>query len=316
MLITKSSLGSRHPLRAPLRGGRLYAILDGTSYTDLAGALAQSGLEYDSLFFGDDAVALAGEAPYICALDPTRATACRDLLQAALYRHAGFLIESDATLDTLRRHWKNWLTAEINEGSDMALFRFYDARILLAFVATLGPVEASAFFGPSNRLVALNALEPVALNLTTVVPASARRGLPKTQVYQVNDNQMAVFSAVTDDVFRTRLKSYLVEMFPEKGKNLKQPELDALIGNAINDCGRLGVCREGDVVAMAVARLLRPELVADEAYWEAVLKQRPNPNQRAGAFLDEIVYEMDREEEQGFFAKMTHWFDYGKEAAE
>ncbi len=33
------------------------------------------------------------------------------------------------------------------------MFRFFDARIALAFMATLGPADAVAFFGPVDALV-------------------------------------------------------------------------------------------------------------------------------------------------------------------
>lgn len=299
--------------RRPLRAGRLFAILDATSFANLPTTLQASGLPHASLFGGDDAVLLEGEAPYICALPGTQARAVRDLLQSARHPHAGFIIESGADMDTLRRHYKNWLTVTLEEGQDMALFRFYDARILLAFTATLTGTDANAFMGSVDRLVAVSPDHVVELTLGSTLPGISSARYLKGMPYAISPAQTEALTLVTDEVFRGRAKRFLRSVFWEQAEDLPEPTLDTLVAGAISDCGRLGVCREGDVIKMLVTRLLRPDLVEDDAYWDAVIDQRPNPNQRAGAFIGEIAHDMPDKEKQIFYAQLNYWWDFEKD---
>nr|WP_281502252.1 DUF4123 domain-containing protein [Loktanella sp. F6476L] len=93
-------------------------------------------------------------------LDGAKPKAVRDLLHAAKYPHAGFIIETETAIDDLRRHYASWLNVTIDEGTQMALFRFYDTRILLAFLGTLQATDAAAFWGPSERFYALKSGVP------------------------------------------------------------------------------------------------------------------------------------------------------------
>ncbi|MEL7090399.1 MAG: DUF4123 domain-containing protein [Pseudomonadota bacterium] len=314
MSINQTPLPTVFGLRKPLRDGRLFALLDATSFAGLAQALAGSGMDHASLFRGDDAVLLEHEAPYICALDGTQPRAVRDLIASALYRHAGFLIESDEDIDTLRRHYKNWLTVRLEETQEMVLFRFYDARILLAFVGTLSTTEAAAFIGPSTQLVALSETgQATALSLPGQQPGIPSARFLKGSPYLITTQQSDAFTEVTDTVFRKRAKAYLRTVFPDQAADLPEEDMDELVAGAVADCDRLGVCREADVISMAIARLLRPDLVASDAYWDAVVDQRPNPNQRAGAFIAEIAHGMTPEERETFFARVNFWWDFGKE---
>ncbi|MGH1368587.1 MAG: DUF4123 domain-containing protein [Maritimibacter sp.] len=111
-----SSLSIRHihgyspmRLRRALREGHLYALLDATSFDHLGSDLEASGLPFSSLFFGDDAVALREEAPYLVALSAEDVKTWGEILRRARPPHAGMLCVTPASLDELRRHWKKWL---------------------------------------------------------------------------------------------------------------------------------------------------------------------------------------------------------------
>ena len=305
-------LPSLFPLRTPLRAKQLYAILDATSFDNLLGALGKSKLDFDSLFTGEDALLLSGEAPYVVALDPAKPRAVRDLLQAAQTHHAGFVVETSASQDDLRRHFASWLNVAINEGSEMALFRFYDTRILVAFLGTLSATDAAAFWGPADRFYVIHTAKPAVLTQHALGTLAPTAPLPLAEPYQINTQQLDAMTAVTNDVFRARLADFLLRVFWEQGETKTADERDAIVDAAIADCGRLGACREGDVVAMAIVRLLQPDLVASEAYWTALLAQQPNPNVRANIFLYEVAADMNSNDREMYFVKVNYWNDFGK----
>jgi len=295
--------------RFPFRANRLYAILDATSFDNLLIEIGKSGLEFESLFSGEDALVLSGEAPYIVALDPAKPKAVRDLLQAAKLPHAGFIIETDASIDDLRRHYASWLNVTIEEGTQMALFRFYDTRILLAFLGTLQATDAAAFWGPADRFYALKASVPSVITRPTL-SGPARIAAPLEQPYAVNAQQMGNMSMITDQAFRTRLESYLAT---EWADDVGDTDLAAMIATVIaDDCPRLEVCREMDIVMMAITRLRMPDLVASASFWDAVIDQRPNPNQRAGAFLSRLTVGLDNEQKIAFGRRVNGWWQFDK----
>lgn len=297
--------------RFAFRENRLYAILDATAFENLLLTIGKSGLEFESLFSGEDILLLSGEAPYIVALDGTKPKAVRDLLQAAQVHHAGFIIESRATIDDLRRHYASWLNVIIDEGTQMALFRFYDTRILLAFLGTLQATDAAAFWGPSERFYALKAGVPSVVTRPTL-SGPARIATPLEQPYAVNAHQVEMFTQITDQVFRNRLADFLGRVFWEQGETLSQVQRLEIVEQAIEDCAWLEVCREGDVVPMAVLRLVAPDLVADDAYRDAVIEQVPNPNQRVASYLGEVAFHMTAKDKELFYGKVNFWWEFVK----
>ena len=297
--------------RFAFRANRFYAILDATSYDNLLIEIGKSGLEFQSLFSGEDALLLSGEAPYIVALDPAKPKAVRDLLQAAKFPHAGFVIESDAAMDDLRRHYASWLNVIIEEGTQMALFRFYDTRILLAFLGTLSATDAAAFWGPADRFYALRGVVPAVITRPTQSGAD-RIPAPLTEPYAINAHQMEMVSQITDQVFRNRLADFLGRVFWEQGETLTLNQRLDIVDQAIQDCAWLGVCGEGDVVRLAVIRLVRPDLAADEAYRAAILEQVSNPKQRSAAYLGEAAYGMSDEDRTTFLGKVNFWWEFVK----
>lgn len=304
------SVPSLFALRRDFRAGRMIAVLDATSYANLAGLLAETGLPHQSLFFGEDAEFLQGEAPYAVTLDPENRAGVKRLIAGALYRHAGFITLTDAGQDDIRRHFKSWLTVNLGEEEGLAMFRFYDTRILLAFIATLGASEARAFFGPAETLLVAGQGGVDALDRPGL-PGPARIGLPKGHIHQINDAQMEAMTRVTDEVFRARLAEYLRTVwFAEGADAMTAEERATLVDAAIGDCARLGSCTEQDVVLLAVFRLLAAPLAEDDGFWDHVARQRPEPHERANVVIAQIVAGMEDEPRAEFFAKLNFWSDF------
>lgn len=221
------------------------------------------------------------------------------------------VIETDVTIDDLRRHYASWLNVTIDEGTQMALFRFYDTRILLAFLSTLQATAAAAFWVPSERFYALKSGVPSVITRPTLSGPN-RAALPLEKPYAVNAQQIEMFTQITDQVFRNRLADFLGRVFWEQGETLSQAQRLYIVDQAILDCAWLEVCREGDVVSMAVLRLVTPNLVADDAYRDAVIEQVPNPNQRVAAYLGEAAFHMSAQDKELFYGKVGFWWEFVK----
>jgi hypothetical protein len=113
--------------------------------------LLSHGELYYSLYDGPEGEALAEVAPYLVSLPPQSA-----LLAALLREHWGessvsFVI-TPADFKSLRRHLRRFLMVEDEQRKQM-YFRFYDPRVLRAFLPTCTADECVDFFGPVSWFV-------------------------------------------------------------------------------------------------------------------------------------------------------------------
>ena len=123
-----------------------FALVDAARDPAALAALRTSGELYYSLYDGPEGDRLADVAPYLVKLSRESR-----LLERMVRRHWGkswlCLLGSDADFTTVRRHLRRFLMVESPDGKPM-YFRFYDPRVLVAFLPTCTPAECSEFFGP------------------------------------------------------------------------------------------------------------------------------------------------------------------------
>lgn len=98
------------------------------------------------LYQGEAGVELAAVAPYLVSFG-TGAQVFDWLWDTAWYRPWGVLIRSAAPIEDLRAHFRR-LTRVQTEDGRVLLFRFYDPRVLSAFLPTCAAAEAAEMFGP------------------------------------------------------------------------------------------------------------------------------------------------------------------------
>ncbi len=125
--------------------GRLYAVLDAAREPTVLEFLHGSGLRYESLFDGWARTVMATAAPYLVAL-PRNALATRRLVERGWGRAWGVLLVSSVGFAETRRQLRRLLTVRI-PGEAVAHFRFYDPRLLPAFLASCGSEERAQVFG-------------------------------------------------------------------------------------------------------------------------------------------------------------------------
>jgi hypothetical protein len=129
------------------RGTRTYAILDGASVPDLRDMLFQYEPEFECLYRGDLKPDIAEVAPYLVLLD--RRSGFTDwIIGRGWGNHWGIFVVTRADLRVLRGHFRTFLTVHAPQGKPM-LFRYYDPRVLRAYLPTCNSDELNAIFGPA-----------------------------------------------------------------------------------------------------------------------------------------------------------------------
>lgn len=130
----------------------VYGVLDGASVPGLLPALEEHRPEHLCLYRGELDPELAMTAPYLARLEPESAFT-RWMLGEGWGHHWGILAVSRAALPELRRHFRSLLIVYGPAGQPL-YFRYYDPRVLRAYLPTCEPGQAGALFGPVHRYLA------------------------------------------------------------------------------------------------------------------------------------------------------------------
>jgi len=123
----------------------LYAILDAAVEPDVLKVLYESKQERQSLFDGEEGAQLAHFAPYLVRLTQ-ESPLLEILVRQAWGKSWGVYLTCGLPLQDLRAHLRQFVTVRVPKGRQ-AYFRFYDPRILRAFLPTCRPAENKQFFG-------------------------------------------------------------------------------------------------------------------------------------------------------------------------
>lgn len=130
----------------------VYAIVDAAQDARLAGWLAATGLEQACLFAGNLSPALRAVSPHLVHLAP-EVEFTRKLFECGWGRNWFVLCIAppSVTLAQLRRHCRTLLRVR-DESDRKFLFRFYDPRVLRAYLPTCTRAELDLCFGPIDIL--------------------------------------------------------------------------------------------------------------------------------------------------------------------
>ena len=130
---------------------RIWAVVDGAIDRRVYGMLVNSYLNSSCLYLGELHPELEAAAPHLVQLD-FEDSAARQLLESAWGNHWGIFLRADTTLQELRKHLRRLLVANDESGKRL-LFRFYDPRVMRAYLPTCTPEELRRVFGPITRIV-------------------------------------------------------------------------------------------------------------------------------------------------------------------
>lgn len=129
----------------------LVAILDGARDDRIFRAIYDSRLEYECLFAGELSYELTLAAPYIVILSAA-ADFTRWLLEEGWGKSFGVFAWTRADIEALRRHFRRLLQVRDESGKKL-FFRYYDPRILRAYLPSCTSTELAEFFGPVGRFL-------------------------------------------------------------------------------------------------------------------------------------------------------------------
>jgi len=137
-------LGALWPPGSP-SGTSVWVILDAARDERIYPALLTSRLEYICLYSGKLPDALKRAAPYLVELAPTYSFT-RPLIEMGWGNSWGvFLRIKDAS--NLRHHLRGFLRVQ-DESGRMLIFRYYDPRVLRAYLPTCNTSELKTVYGP------------------------------------------------------------------------------------------------------------------------------------------------------------------------
>ncbi|MDQ2647853.1 MAG: DUF4123 domain-containing protein [Myxococcota bacterium] len=130
-------------------GTSLFVVLDGARDRAIGRALSVHTVEYESLFSGPIGWSLRAASPLIARLVPGE-DFTRQLIAEGWGRAWGIYLASSSTLLGVRRHLRTLLRVRMDTGQK-CYFRYYDPRVLRAFLPTSTPEQLRQIFGPITR---------------------------------------------------------------------------------------------------------------------------------------------------------------------
>jgi len=130
----------------------LYAVLDGARNPRIRGWVLDTRAPSWCLYRGVLPAAVENAAPWLLRLVPGQPYV-EQFFARGWNQSWGTLLACAAPSRELRRHLRRFLRVR-TEGGRILVFRYYDPRVLRAYLPTCTPQEVAAFFGPISALVA------------------------------------------------------------------------------------------------------------------------------------------------------------------
>jgi len=128
-----------------------FAVIDAARDERIYPAILRADCEWTCLYRGDAAATMAEVAPYLVELEPESRFA--SWLAARGWGDSwAIFLTSRATLETLRAHFRRFLMVQLPDDRTV-YFRFYDPRVLRAYLPTCTPAELAELFGPVETYV-------------------------------------------------------------------------------------------------------------------------------------------------------------------
>jgi hypothetical protein len=136
---------------ADVPAGGLFSVVDAAQDERIYPWLREAGPDAEilPLYEGAAASDLAGVAPYLVS-HRTADRLFRRIWRAGWGQSWGVFTASSAPASELRGHFRRLTRVKTEDGKAL-LFRFYDPRVLGAFVPVCNPEQRDALFGPVTQ---------------------------------------------------------------------------------------------------------------------------------------------------------------------
>ncbi|MEZ4405860.1 MAG: DUF4123 domain-containing protein [Polyangiales bacterium] len=137
--------------RLRAEGEGLYAVLDAARDDHVLAAISRSGERFRSLYEGWQGDGLADVAPYLVEL-PSGSAFVDRLVREGWGESWGIFLVTPEDFFSVRRHLRRFLRVVDHDGKRL-LFRYYDPRVMRAWLPTCTPDETRAFFGSASAFI-------------------------------------------------------------------------------------------------------------------------------------------------------------------
>lgn len=127
------------------RGAHWYALIDAAMDETAPRRAEECGLPARSLYTGPLGKLAAPAAPFL--IDFSLDSSFADWLFEHWAGNHGILLQAGKSFDDLWKHFRRFLLVK-DEAGKKYRFRFYDPRVLRAFLPSCSPEETEEFFGP------------------------------------------------------------------------------------------------------------------------------------------------------------------------
>ena len=233
-------------LRRFATGGYLYALMDSTDQILVPYQAKQLGpTKAMSLFSGTAKEQYWQVAPYLFHVDP----ALLDWIIAKLWKEPwGIFVITKAKFEDLRVHLKKFLLAQLPDGK-VWYFRYYDPRILKAYLPVCDLWELQKFFGPVRAFAIAGGEQekPTMVQGLNVPPHQPSVQLEATVWWRIRSEHRVAFKKAALDNFIGRVAEHVQKVFPEQCEKLGQEGVRIKIAHCIKQAATYGIVNEPDV---------------------------------------------------------------------
>jgi hypothetical protein len=166
-MIGAEAIGAIEQLLWNSEQNKVYCVLDGASIPTLFDQLySDLPPKFECLYHGELAPDIAEVAPYLVAIE-RGSTFAEWVITQGWGNHWGVFAITQADLRELYFYMRT-LNIVYDAKSKPMMFRYYDPRVLRAFLPTCSPDQVRQLFGPVERFVAEGDTPALALTFTHV----------------------------------------------------------------------------------------------------------------------------------------------------
>ena len=246
-----------------LETGALYAILDGAAHGDIAGyaaELAAEGWAAPLVDLAAHPLASADCVPHALRISPRVWRFLKREVWAPGPDAAPpawgvfFELAQPTPFAEVAAHWRRWLFVEAplrreaqgaldDATAERVVFRFWDARLVEAFVAACHAEERAAFFGPAARLLlpqADGSVAPLERPNGPVSPATAT----KEQLFRMQADHMTALELRRLELRSLAFRAYLEKHFESGFAKYGIEDRDAFIRAGLREAAERGFFSE------------------------------------------------------------------------
>ena len=221
--------------------GYLFALLDATDQILVPHKAKLLGpTKAVSLFTGTANEWYWAVAPYLFQVD----SELLDWIAEKLWKEPwGIFAMSKANLEDLRLHFKKFLMVNLPDGKQW-LFRYYDPRILQAYLPTCEPWELQKFFGPVRAFATADTEEQNLMTLAGTPQGVSEQPKPNPEAgmfWTIRPEQYQAFTQAAEESFIERCIKFLQEKLPSQVSPLPPDVLRKRVEMGIAHARRYGV---------------------------------------------------------------------------